>query len=160
MIYESWCLFTRLCSCWLQYDLCELVFIFQVVFMLASVWFMRVGVCFPGCVRVGFGMIYASWCLFSRLCFCWLRYDLCGLVFVLQAVFVLIGDCCNVTNRGYRAYEEIAGTSSRQVFLLKKSHVNQVSSAEKIPGQPVQFCWKNPTSTRSIVLGFCFKSRI
>ena len=88
VIYTSLCLFNRLVSCWLWYDLCELVFVyqvmfvwlryvlcelvfvFQVVFVLASVCFMRVGVCFPGSVRVGFGMIYASWCLFSRLCSC------------------------------------------------------------------------------------------
>ena len=32
---------------------------------------------------------YASWCLFSRLCSCWFRYDLCELVFVFQFVLVL-----------------------------------------------------------------------
>ena len=51
VIYVSWCLFTMLCWCCLRYVLCELVFVFQVVFVLASVRFMRVGVCFPGSVR-------------------------------------------------------------------------------------------------------------
>ena len=66
VIYASWRLFTRWCSCWLRCDLCELVFVYHVMLVLPSVCFMRVGVCFLGSVRVGFGMIYASWCLFSR----------------------------------------------------------------------------------------------
>ena len=37
MSYASWFLFTRLCSCWLRCDLCELAFVYQVVFVLASV---------------------------------------------------------------------------------------------------------------------------
>lgn len=66
MSYASLFLFTRLCSCWLRCDLCELAFVYQVVFVLASVWFMWVGVCLPCYVGVAFGMFYASWCLFSR----------------------------------------------------------------------------------------------
>jgi hypothetical protein len=65
-----------------------------------------------------------------------LQLQLCEIAYV-QVVFVMTGDCGDSKHRGYQVFEEIASTSSGQVYHINKTDVEEVCKLQCPSGMVV-----------------------
>jgi hypothetical protein len=65
-----------------------------------------------------------------------LQLQLCEIAYV-QVVFVMTGDCGDSKHSGYQVFEEIASTSSGQVFHVNKTDVEEVCKLQCPSGMVV-----------------------